>query len=55
MRQKKTPEHVGGRVRRSLMDDYALVSGAGYSDTEIVNEGVRSLARQLKMSEEVTA
>lgn len=54
MRHKKNPEHVGGRVRRSLMDDYALVSEAGYSDTEIVNEGVRSLARQLRICEEAT-
>ncbi len=55
MKEKKNPEHVGGRVRRNLMQDYTSLRDAGYSDTEIVNEGVRSLAHQLKCKGGATA
>jgi len=36
-----------GRVRRELMGKYEMVQAAGYTDTEIINEGIRSLSRQV--------
>jgi hypothetical protein len=37
-----------GRVRRELMSKYEMVKAAGYTDTEIINEGIRTLSRRAK-------
>ena len=45
--QAKTQARPCGRVRPALMSDYQMVMDAGYTDTEIINEGIRSLSRQV--------
>ena len=45
--QAKTQARPCGRVRRELMSKYEMVRDAGYTDTEIINEGIRSLSRQV--------
>lgn len=39
-----------GRVRRELLSDYQVVRDAGYSDTEIINEGIRALYTRISSS-----
>jgi hypothetical protein len=39
--------HVAGRLRPAIVEDYEYLRDLGYTDTEMIHEGIRLMKRKI--------